>query len=307
MGERSAFVVMLIFLSTMAVAGENGDGFPVAFVSPEVTTSTDIHFDKRYCLECHTETVKSGTPSLRFTNILQTCRCHGYTPDTYTHPVDIVPSPEIKAKIPVELPLTDGKITCHTCHLIQWQCQDDPEAKRVNGIFLRVNPFLPRTAICYFCHNEQQYKMLDPHNQLDVFGNIIATKCLYCHTEKPDAQKDFFKSGGGKGQGVKLIGDLAVLCSRCHFKQRRLHPISASHFKKPSARTLRNMRKSEKQFRISLPLNYKGEVTCVTCHNPHEHGVIPSDRATAKGASEKARLRRPLFGNKICLACHRQD
>lgn len=307
MGKRAAFVVMLLFLSTVAVAGEGDDAVRMAFVHSGVTASTNIHFDGRYCLECHTETVNDGNLSLRFTDILQTCRCHGYTSDTYTHPVDIVPSPEIKAKIPVELPLTDGKITCTTCHLIQWQCQNDPDAKRVNAIFLRVNPFLPRTAICYFCHDEQQYKMLDPHNQLDASGNIVVATCLYCHTEKPDEQKDFFKPGGGKGQGVKLIGDLAVLCSRCHFKQSRLHPISASHFKKPSAKTLRNMRKSEKQFRISLPLNYKGEVTCVTCHNPHERGVIPFDRVTAKGASEKARLRRPGLANKICLACHRQD
>ncbi len=305
MGERTAFVVILFFLSTVAVAGEGENGLRMEFVHPNVTASTNIHFDKLYCAECHIQTPNENNLFLKSSDIIYTCRCHGYTPDTYTHPVDITPSPEIGTKIPPELPLTNGKITCKTCHLISLQCQPSEDIKRKNKIFLRVNPFLPRTTICFLCHDDQQYKMLDPHNQLDVSGKIVASKCLYCHTETPDEKTAIFNPRGGKGQGVKLIGDLAILCSRCHFKQSRLHPINADHFKRPSAKILTNMKQSEREFGIRLPLNYKGEVTCATCHNPHERGVIPVERATAKGASEKARLRRPAYANKICLACHR--
>ena len=307
MRETTAIVVILLFFSNVAVAGES-DMQSMQFVNSDVTASTNIHFDKRYCHECHTKTpVRGGNLFLRFDDIIQTCRCHGYTPDTYTHPVEIFPSPAIKAKIPPQLPLTNGKITCKTCHLIQWQCRPDRKSKRRNYIFLRVNPFLSRTAICFQCHDENQYKMFDPHNQLDASGKVIDEKCLYCHTEKPNEKTDTFNPRGGKGQGVKLVGNLSVLCFRCHYKQSKLHPINANHLKKPPVKILQNMRRSERQFGITFPLNYKGEVTCATCHNPHERGVIPLKKATAKGASEKARLRLPAVADKICLACHRRN
>ena len=55
---------------------------------------------------------------------------------------------------------------------------------------------------------------------------------------------------------------------------------------------------------VKLPL-YKNRVTCATCHNPHESGVI-EHAAAAKGAGNKKRLRLP--GDNImmiCLGCHK--
>jgi len=136
--------------------------------------------------------------------------------------------------------------------------------------------------------------MLDPHNQLTENGEIVVEKCLYCHVEKPDEKHAGF-------QDVKLVGNLEILCQRCHGE--RSHPAGANHLRKPSAQTLAVMKKGEKQYNIVLPLDYDGKVTCATCHNPHEKGVIPAERVGAKGAGEKFRHRLP---GKICMACHQK-
>ena len=61
------------------------------------------------------------------------CRCHYNTEKNYPHPVDLEPSESLKRRIPHELPLQDGKVTCATCHQIFNQCHDKPQDK----IFLK--------------------------------------------------------------------------------------------------------------------------------------------------------------------------
>jgi hypothetical protein len=275
----------------------------LVFAQEEETVSetTDIHFSYKYCLVCHEQIPEKGGKNkfLKFGgDYTELCKCHSYTPGTYIHPVDIVPSEEKRSKIPKDLPLQDGKVTCLTCHDMYLQCQDNPRYKRLNKRFLRGAPYVSRTTLCFRCHDEKKYKMLDPHNQLTETGAIIIEKCLYCHVEKPDEKTATFKE-------VKLIGNLEVLCFRCHFRQSQLHPINANHLRKPNKTIIENMKETEKKFGIILPLNYEGKITCSTCHNPHERGVIPRDRPSAKGASEKYRLR--LSGEKlqICVACHK--
>ena len=264
-----------------------------------VTEKTDLHYSGKYCSECHEKTpIKDKDKSLKFGgDFVQLCKCHGYNPGTYIHPVDIFPSEEKKPMIPDDLPLLEGKVSCITCHDIYLQCKDNPKFKVINRRFLRGAPYVSRTDLCFRCHDEKKYTMLDPHNQLNKEGKIIEEKCLYCHVEKPDEKNAHFED-------VKLIGNLEVLCFRCHFKQSQFHPINANHFRKPSKNTRMIMKRSEKKFNIILPLNYKGKITCPTCHNPHERGVLPAGQANAKGASEKYRLRMAAEKLEICVACH---
>ncbi|MBI5407790.1 MAG: hypothetical protein HZA14_00325 [Nitrospirae bacterium] len=265
-----------------------------------VKETTNVHYTGKYCTECHEKTpVKGGGNFLKFGgDFTQLCRCHGYTPGTYIHPVDIVPSDEKKSKIPKQFPLTNGKVTCTTCHDIYMQCQFSPRFQRLNRRFLRGAPYVSRTMLCFRCHDEKKYTMLDPHNQLTEAGEVVVEKCLYCHTEKPDEKRETF-------QEVKLIGNLEVLCYRCHYKQSQLHPINANHLRKPSEYTLETMKESERKYGIILPLNYEGKITCPTCHNPHERGVLPGGKASAQGASEKYRLRLAGRNLQICVACHK--
>jgi hypothetical protein len=265
-----------------------------------VTEDTDVHYSGKYCTECHEKTPrKGGETFLKYNgDFIQLCKCHGYTPGTYIHPVNIVPTKDKRELIPDDFPLKDEKIVCSTCHDIYMQCQKTPRMKVLNRRFLRGAPYVSRTGLCFRCHDEKKYTMLDPHNQLTESGSIIENKCLYCHTEKPDEKISNFDE-------IKLIGDLEVLCFRCHYKQSQLHPINANHLVIPPDKIIANMKATEKQYGIILPLNYEGKITCPTCHNPHERGVIPRDRPSAQGASEKYRLRLSGVDMQICVACHK--
>ena len=122
---------------------------------------------------------------------------------------------------------------------------------------------------------------------------IIALKCLYCHKKVPDVKKEEFKD-------VTLIGDLEPLCLRCHNKADNV-TLHANHLRRPSAKVLARIKQMEIELGITLPLSDEGKITCATCHNPHEKGVIPAERVGAKGAGEAHKNR--LSGN-MCTKCH---
>jgi hypothetical protein len=294
MNKLIIIILLLIYPAVLPLAQDTP---PKPDLLPE---TTNLHYTGQYCTECHEKVPQVGEDPMLKNNgdFAQLCRCHGYTPGTYIHPVYIVPSEEKKAIIPQDFPLVDDMVTCVTCHDMYLQCQDNPRYKALNRRFLRGAPYVSRTSLCFKCHDEKKYTMLDPHNQLTENGEIVVAKCLYCHEEKPDEKSATFKE-------VELIGNLEVLCFRCHYKQSQLHPINANHLLKPNDKIIANMKDAETRYGIILPLNYEGKITCPTCHNPHERGVIPKDRASAKGASEKYRLRMSHIDLQICVACHK--
>jgi hypothetical protein len=137
--------------------------------------------------------------------------------------------------------------------------------------------------------------MYNPHRQLNSQKEIIKEKCLYCHSELPDEQLTGAKD-------ARLIGNLEPLCIRCHMKAPR-QDFHAKHLRKPSAEVLTRIKQMEDQHDIILPLSEEGTITCATCHNPHEKGVIPDVRAGARGAGE-TRRRRLGENNHMCVKCH---
>jgi len=261
-----------------------------------VTDLTNIHYTGKYCEECHEKKPKKGSQKyLKYnTDFNQLCKCHMYIPGEYTHPVDIEPSEGKINRIPADLPLQNGKLSCITCHDIYMQCSQNPDLEYSNKRFLRGAPYTKRTDLCFRCHDDTQYNKLDPHNnQLDENGDIVAEKCLYCHLEKPDELSDSL-------QEIKLLGNHLTVCQRCHVKSIN-HPANAKHIVIPSAEIMNMIKKTEKQFNIVLPLDYDGKIFCATCHNPHQKGVIPSERLGARVSSSEYGQRYP--GN-ICVACH---
>jgi hypothetical protein len=261
--------------------------------SKEVTIPTEFHYTGKYCTECHSQTPKKGGERfLKFGgdyNLL--CRCHLKTPDSYIHPTDIKPSDQKKTKIPADLPLEQGKITCLTCHDIYLQCQERTFDKNS----LRGVPYRKATDFCFKCHDQKSYVQLDPHKQLNEKGEIVSETCLYCHTEILEEKKEPLED-------PKLVGDLEVLCQRCHFHlARQMQSSEFSHMIRPSAKTRATMKKMEKKLGILLPLDAEGKTTCATCHNPHEKGVISPESPAATGAGSHYKLRLP---EPPCLACH---
>lgn len=257
-----------------------------------ISSDTNVHYSGRYCEQCHNAIPAKGVdPALKFNgDFSQLCRCHTSTITSYTHPVNIIPSEEKQSKMPQDFPLKNGELACSTCHDMYLQCQYSqflPE----NRNFLRGGPYARRTDICFRCHNENQYTQLNPHAQLNASGLIISEQCLYCHPEKPDENNATFEN-------IKLIGDMKTLCQRCHNIKDR-HPAGQDHFTIPDNKILTMMKSAEIIYGAIFPLDGEGKITCVTCHNPHERGVIPEAKEGARGASLKYRL-----ASNMCSACH---
>ncbi len=95
----------------------------------------DIPAIKKDCTICHVSAdVKKGSALLK-KSVAELCiECHNERKRPNEHAVDIVPSLPIKG-----LPLTDGKMTCITCH--------DPH-QNPYGKLLRI----PEQDLCVLCH-----------------------------------------------------------------------------------------------------------------------------------------------------------
>jgi hypothetical protein len=256
--------------------------------------NTNPHFTGKYCDECHTRTpVKDQGKHLRYEgDFNKLCSCHDYKAGLYTHPTGIKPSEEKKARIPTDFSMENGILICSTCHDIYLQCQL-PQLKSLNKKFLRGGPYIQRTDICFKCHDKNKYKKLDPHTQLNANGEIIEEVCLYCHLEKPDENKATYET-------IKLVGDIKMVCLRCHSTV-QMHPSGRDHLKKPGEEMLDKMRTTEIIYTTIFPLDKEKRITCITCHNPHERGVIPKEYESAKGAGEKYKQR---LARIMCSACH---
>jgi hypothetical protein len=61
------------------------------------------------------------------------------------------------------------------------------------------------------------------------------------------------------------------------------------------------MKRLQVEYNIVLPLDRKGQITCATCHNPHQKGLIPDQRAGAGGAGAAHRHR---IHENLCIKCH---
>jgi hypothetical protein len=258
-----------------------------------VDEHTNIHFTGKYCNECHERTpVKGGPVYLKYNGDYQRLcnRCHRGMSRGYCHPLDINSPLDQKLTTPPGFPLTNGRFTCDTCHHVYRQC-----VKRLFDRYtLRGAPYPLITDFCYRCHNQKKYHELNAHLQIRADGALNTKMCLYCHEKKPNEKTATYKE-------VTFIGDMRELCRRCH-PIKGNHPGDFDHMAKaPSAKALAYMSVMEKTYGIILPLAKDGKMTCITCHNPHEKGVIAADKASAKGAGSKYRTRLPKI---LCIECH---
>ena len=267
---------------------------PVAAIRV-IDEETNIHFTGRFCDECHESApVESGDVYLKFDgDYQQLCgRCHQGMSPGYSHPLDIDREPGNVLSIPADFPLTGGKFTCNTCHDVYRQCQ-----KRLfDRQSLRGAPYSRKTDFCFRCHDRQDYKELNAHHQKQADGKLNERMCLYCHGEKPDEKTATYKE-------VTFVGEIRALCRRCH----RIEGNHAGNFDhmagKPSPEGLKRLAAMIEKHNIILPLTADGTMTCITCHNPHEEGVIPADKPSARGADSKYRHRLP---GKMCAQCHQK-
>ena len=207
------------------------------------------------------------------------------------HPVGIAPAAMSSKASLSSYPLYDGKITCLTCHVAHAGPQLEEPRKLLRG-----GPYADRRDICFRCHFAESYASINPHRMLEADGAVRqvagAPVCLLCHREQPRRDSD--------PGTVTFQADIAFLCWRCHppmpgdFLQK--------HFqRKPREKTRRVMEETERTQEIVLPLTGDGQVSCSTCHNPHQPGVLER-RAAQAGAGSPGSLR--IAGQAVCSACH---
>ncbi len=218
--------------------------------------------------------------------------CHHY--DVNHHPVNVTPKAGSVSASQPGFPLFDGQIRCLTCH----QAHNDPGHNKLNGApkLLRGGPYSDQRALCLRCHRQDEYENIDPHKMLSADGSIRKVNgepvCMICHTAQPDPK--------GDPDLVEFRADVAFLCWRCHAPM--AGSFLNSHFHvKPKKPILTAIASTEDQLGIELPLARDGMLTCSTCHNPHQTGVL-ARTAVQAGADAPKRLR--IATASLCQACH---
>jgi len=261
------------------------DDFPKVLAD---SVNLNPHGGKIFCLACHPDTPQAGAPVvLRFPGeSLRLCqRCHL---GVEHHPLGVKSTPATWKMDFSRTPLENEAIVCISCH-------KPPECLGAVGLenprFLRGGPYNSVEEFCARCHEGKNFSTLNPHDQIDESGEIYQKKCLYCHVTVP--------STSAGGEGLRYTDTLTALCASCH--QTGPHPSGVDHLQELPRAMRDNLLEYEEQRKVRLPLEEDERVTCSTCHNPHERGLLKGPGGI--GADEDKRLRLTTF-NEQCTPCH---
>jgi hypothetical protein len=174
------------------------------------------------------------------------------------------------------LPLgAKGEIVCDTCHGIE-DLKEIPldEVDIDDPAFLNLGPYPVLTDFCYQCHEETGHERYNLHLMLNEKGEVDERGCVYCHRETPDP------SLADQADELEFRLPKAKLCYGCHLKTPHLNTLT--HQVEADEKMREVMRRAEEEHEIRLPLDEAGKVTCITCHSPHQAGLIDPDRPAGK-------------------------
>jgi len=242
----------------------------ILLVSVYVLSGQRTHeFSSHECVICHSD--EKNEPMNIKPDITGSCEtCHSRIKQTQSHPTDLVPT----LPIPPDMPLTNGMITCITCHYVH------PKGDR--GLAVKRPYFLRRNTsgiqFCLLCHDidqkghivfgsthEGRYKVTDRTTRIDG----VSLQCLECHDSNLDI------SGGGPGAGIWSHSMGAN------------HPIGVS-YRSVSMKSLRKYRSVE-TLRKEIVL-FDGNIGCGTCHNIYSKNKFMLVMENTRSA--------------LCLECH---
>ena len=164
------------------------------------------------------------------------------------------------------------KVVCKTCHGIKdIQDKDPDQVDKEDDNFLRNGPYQPLSNFCYLCHKRKENKRENIHILLDAQTHKVTQKkeqqCLYCHTEV--LKQDELIASKNK----KLRLPIEKICYGCHLRTPHLNALE-HQVKISDKEMLLYIEKSRKQYQVTLPLGQDNQVLCVTCHDPHQQGVL---------------------------------
>ncbi len=225
------------------------------------------HRRRTLCFTCHADG-KSGP--LRGTGVIAVCqRCHssGKIPGM-SHPMTKVSAGSV---IPPGWPLSDGAMTCLTCHFpghapgVAAGLPDEPAGALH---LLRGAVAGERTAVCFRCHQKSRWEGHNPHQE----AARKKTGCTRCHAADPeDGDTDSFVAG------------INIVCLACH--DTGDHPGGINHTVTLTA--------GKPAVPGSMPLGTGRQITCATCHDPHLDS--PAGH----------RLRMSKDPSAFCVICHK--
>jgi len=302
------------------VASQSLDDINVDIIEKEERT-VNPHGDPTQCISCHTSDEGGRDTFVNGANISQLCQsCHdGERATKETHPVDVVPISAAEMKIPSDLPLFDGLVTCLSCHDVVSKCKTEETDANGNHNFLRVDNVSRPLELCFHCHEQQKYEPFNVHDQLEA-GEVKSDTCLWCHSGVPEVSGEYKEDAS-----YALRGRSSGICNNCH-QMTDNHPNNVLHlYSVPSDEMIWCMATSEMMPRMripfkdlyryvsgakrrprSIPLDKSGRIACYSCHNPHEKGLFPDSNPRSLGAEAKQakNYRFRTHQGNICQACH---
>lgn len=252
-------------------------GFDLAgAVAPGNPPDTTGVTNDQSCLDCHNGSATDSDRRVRL---------------EHSHTTGITPPSTMK--VPEILPLTEGKITCRTCHTVHSTAGAEPLAK---GAFLRVRN--DASQLCQLCHpGHTKGPELGTHPvggmPWPVPERLIAAGarrlpdprrliCQTCHTPH-----------GARADSLLVMGtDSNQLCLTCHTKLRpamwrpdfgREHPQNPSLTSADQHRAIHEM---------GTKVGAGGTLLCLSCHKVHH------------GKAGRYMLAETLHDSRLCLRCH---
>jgi len=203
------------------------------------------------------------------------------------HVYNIEPSTSIT--VPKDWPLTDNKLDCISCHSDKDIAEKIANKKALDkGIalidtkaddFLRGGPYVSLQSFCQNCHQTDDYQADNIHQMLNREGKVKEDNCLYCHDKQPEINDETRQSLPVE-QRAELRLPKEKICFGCHLKAPHLNALE--HQVDVDEAMQKHIKSVEESKKISLPLGDNKQVICISCHNPHQRGVLAIDSPKGK-------------------------
>ncbi len=220
------------------------------------------------CSMCHVNVKKDPSRIMSF--VTAACdNCHRGVKETQSHPTDI----HATFPIPEDMPLTDGKITCITCHYVH-----PKKGKQLIEKHYFLRRMVRGPLFCNICHeiNERghivaenvhsgSFKVTDRASSIDR----MSLGCIECHDSHFKDPMDFL--GAGTWQHYSKMS----------------HPIGIEYDKA--------IMKKMSEYRPAAMLRkeiilYDGKIGCGTCHSIY--------------SQNRAMMVVDNYRSKLCRECH---